>query len=526
MNQILNLDFSAESVPFYDWCVKNEHRVRLLLKALYDGENNNDNGDKTRQIVLDTTNHIITSLQTNLSNAEKIKLEAFEKKLTDANAREQQLLSELFTVEQKWKSEMERLMKQEKASYDAKIRYADVEKKIAIDEAVADLKADISAKDIERLNMLDKISSADARAQLLVQNSDVAHMEKLRRLTEENDRILAENSSRYRLEMKTLMDENNMKISALQERVARSLDTETALKADLEVILNAERVKHNEKVDNLQNKLDVQAEAHKKQLVETQVAFQERTGQFLDKYMSAASSVKGKAAENSYERLLSETFPTAEIINTSGTTASCDIRMRKDNVELLFEIKNYAQNVPSSEVMKFIRDVKLQKVNGLMVSVVSGIATKANFQVDLVDGKYLVMYLTTNKHDMDAIKIAVNVLQYVSELKCQDADDKGLYLSKEKLALITREILTIKNINDESIENTKRLLLTLQKQSLSQLKSLLGLIDVKEAIPKVEAPKAKKDLIPKNKVGNEMTCCGTKYSSSYWYNKHRKSAHM
>ena len=88
---------------------------------------------------------------------------------------------------------------------------------------------------------------------------------------------------------------------------------------------------------------------------------------FLGKYRN--SSYKGQFGENQLETVLNQLYPTGEILNTTGTPASCDFRVnRQDLPTILFETKNYDRNVTIDEVKKFIRDIDQQKCHGIFLS--------------------------------------------------------------------------------------------------------------------------------------------------------------
>ena len=80
-------------------------------------------------------------------------------------------------------------------------------------------------------------------------------------------------------------------------------------------------------------------------------------------------AIKGQFGENQLETVLNQLYPTGEILNTTGTPASCDFRVnRQDLPTILFETKNYDRNVTIDEVKKFIRDIDQQKCHGIFLS--------------------------------------------------------------------------------------------------------------------------------------------------------------
>ena len=76
----------------------------------------------------------------------------------------------------------------------------------------------------------------------------------------------------------------------------------------------------------------------------------------------SGSNSKGKQGENKLELILSELYPSASIVNTSGSTASGDfIIERTDGGKILIDTKDYETCVPIKEVAKIVRDIELHK---------------------------------------------------------------------------------------------------------------------------------------------------------------------
>ncbi len=134
---------------------------------------------------------------------------------------------------------------------------------------------------------------------------------------------------------------------------------------------------------------------------------------FFGKYKN--SSYKGQLGEQQLETTLNQIFPADEVINTSSLKASCDFRINRLNkVTILVETKEYDRNVSLDEVKKFIRDIELQQCHGIFLSQHSGITSKQNFQLDLI-GKQIVIYIHNVKYDPTIIKMAIDVIDNLSE---------------------------------------------------------------------------------------------------------------
>lgn len=160
-------------------------------------------------------------------------------------------------------------------------------------------------------------------------------------------------------------------------------------------------------------------------------------GEFLGKYKG--SSNKGKYGEQNLSTILNSMYPTAEIRDTTGQKASGDFIMKRlDKPVILFETKEYDQNMTKDEVAKFIRDIDTQNVNGIFMSQYSGIAFKQNFQIDIHKGNVLV-YIQHCEHSMDKIKVAVDIIDHLSSrIEELNIDDTNT-ISKEILDDINTE---------------------------------------------------------------------------------------
>lgn len=171
---------------------------------------------------------------------------------------------------------------------------------------------------------------------------------------------------------------------------------------------------------------------------------------FLNKFKSS-SSMKGQYSENAVESVLTKIFPMASVLNTSSQKAMGDFILHRNNMlPILIENKNYETNVSNEEVKKFLRDIREQNCNGLMLSQYSGIVNKSNFFIEIHDGHVLV-YVHNVDYDPQKIKTAVEIIDHMSS-KLKDFyvnEQKGFTIEKEVLDCINSEFqnfLTQKDI--------------------------------------------------------------------------------
>jgi hypothetical protein len=132
---------------------------------------------------------------------------------------------------------------------------------------------------------------------------------------------------------------------------------------------------------------------------------------FLSRYTNN-SSVKGKISETELYSVLQNIFPSDEILNCSANTANCDYcvnRLNQSKSSILFENKDYSRSVSTEEVEKFQRDVKKQKIHGILLSQNTGITFKNNFQIEIIDG-LIHVYVHNVNYSIEKIKIAVDII--------------------------------------------------------------------------------------------------------------------
>jgi hypothetical protein len=199
----------------------------------------------------------------------------------------------------------------------------------------------------------------------------------------------------------------------------------------------------------------------------SQTKLQEELTEFLGKYN--VSSNKGKYGEQNLCNILNSIYQSAEIRDTTGMKSSGDFIMeRPDRPTILFENKDYRQNINKDEIAKFITDVDNQNTHGIFLSQYSGIAFKQNYQIDIHKGKVLV-YVQNCEYSIDKIRIAVDIIDNLS-LKIEDLSQE------DETNTISKEL--VDNINEEyqryisQKENMIVLLRDFQKKMVSQIEDI------------------------------------------------------
>jgi len=203
--------------------------------------------------------------------------------------------------------------------------------------------------------------------------------------------------------------------------------------------------------------------------------------EFLNKYRN--SSFKGQLGENHLSSVLTKMFPTAEIIDTSKLTSSCDFQLKRENKDsILIENKDYNVNVDPKEVKKFIGDCEARTSHGIFLSQNTGITSKNNYQIDITNGKILV-YVHICEYMSHKIQIAVDIIDTLSQkLKDLNLEDK-----KEEMCF-SREVMEEINAEYQLLISQKEAIIHYVKEFQKNI--IIKLEDIR--LPKLE------NILPSN----------------------------
>ena len=248
-------------------------------------------------------------------------------------------------------------------------------------------------------------------------------------------------------------DSNNAVVKQVQDDIQRFYNDEIktllsgAVKAEqLDVFFNNFDTKYGRMMQSIQTPIlqvlsmnDERINKNINKQQETQEKLLTNLEEFLNKYKNN-SSLKGKFSENLLHKVIIQMFPTAEIADTSKMNHTGDLVVKRENRDsILFENKDYADNVSAEEVNKFIGDCEKQGMHGIILSQNTGIASKKNYHIDIKKGKVLV-YVHQVDYSQYKIQIAVDIIDTLSEkLKGTSVEKDEKTVSKEVLAEINAE---------------------------------------------------------------------------------------
>jgi hypothetical protein len=222
----------------------------------------------------------------------------------------------------------------------------------------------------------------------------------------------------------------------------------------------------------------------------TQTKLSTDINDFLGKYKNN-SQFKGAIAETDLYYMLQSIMPSDEIVKVSGSTATCDFKVNRQNKQkscILFESKDYSQSVPSDEVAKFERDIQLQKNHGIMVSQRSPITYKNPFQIDIING-LIHVYIPSAEYSTEKVKIAIDIIDNL-DMRLKTLDTKT-----------NEEFIQISKSDSDEIAEEYRLFGLQKSQMLDTIKSITK--QLTDKLEEIQLPKIKQLLVKNGNIEND-----------------------
>ena len=221
------------------------------------------------------------------------------------------------------------------------------------------------------------------------------------------------------------------------------------------------------------------------------------------------SSAKGKLSENLILNIIEGLYPSAEITSVGQTKETGDILLLRTNKpKILIENKLWGRSVVQAEVVKFIRDIDVQKCCGIFLSQNGKITTKDNFEINIHNGNVLV-YVHDVHNDPDKIKLAVDIVDHLKEKldEYEDYNNDQDNISKEMLEYI--------NVEYQNFVSSKSSLVKLAKEFNQKL--------IKQ-IEEIKMPSLENYLSSKYSFSSNKFIC--EFCSFVGKNQQSKSAHI
>jgi hypothetical protein len=225
------------------------------------------------------------------------------------------------------------------------------------------------------------------------------------------------------------------------------------------LIINDSLPKNNETITNLLSLTELRLKEHLNEIKNITTVNKEKQNKLEDEIHEIINKMngavtKGKVSENSLENILNNMFPSAEIVRTANTKESADYILKRDNIhDIRFENKFFTSNVPTSQILKFKRDMEINNSSGIMLSQNVGITSKENFEFEIFNGNVYV-YLHNVNYDPDKIKTAIDIIDHLK--KETKEMNKDIFMDKQFFEKINAEFIKIIQKRDNIINLVKK----------------------------------------------------------------------
>ncbi len=271
--------------------------------------------------------------------------------------------------------------------------------------------------------------------------------------TDEKNLLQSEvdNLNKYVSQLKS--DFNKQK-SDLQESIQTDFDTRYSKQiVDLreqQDSLRNQRDNCNEKYNSLYQELDdkyqIRLSEERDRSDKLVKSLREDLNREKERYLqqltiSQNSTLKGQQGEEFTYKQLNLLFPSSEIQDTHCESGRGDFIVRKDDIVMMVENKNYSKNVQKSEIDKFYRDLDRESNNdvqcAVMVSMNTGICGREDFEFEVRNNKPI-LFLHKLSNNFTNLELAFKFFKLILNQKDMDLR------SKEIAALFKNSATTIK----------------------------------------------------------------------------------
>ena len=187
-----------------------------------------------------------------------------------------------------------------------------------------------------------------------------------------------------------------------------------------QVRLSEERERSDKLVKGLREDLDREKERYLQQLT-----------------ISQNSTLKGQQGEEFTFKQLNLLFPSSEILDTHSESGRGDFIVRKDDIVMMVENKNYIKNVQKSEIDKFYRDLDRDSNNDIqcavLVSMHTGICGREDFEFEVRNNKPI-LFLHKLSNNFTNLELAFKFFKLILNQKDIDLSNKEVVVLFKNIA--------------------------------------------------------------------------------------------
>ena len=200
------------------------------------------------------------------------------------------------------------------------------------------------------------------------------------------------------------------------------------------------------------------------------------------------SSKNGKLCEILMGESFRKTFPSLEYTETASSDRTGDAIVKYDTLEFMIEYKNYDNPIPSSEVDKLLRDLKIQNIPmGILYSTKSKITKRDIIDYDIIDGK-LIVFISGEGISSNSLLLGIKFLIHLHKTNIVSLSDKVCSLVNKTMAhklqsmftklIELRELLQRHNEKiDDTCEKLLKSMSSLKEDNIHILSGIVSIID-------------------------------------------------
>lgn len=170
------------------------------------------------------------------------------------------------------------------------------------------------------------------------------------------------------------------------------------------------------------------------------------------------SSKVGKLCEIIMGESFKKTFPDIEYEDTSGIDRNGDAIVTIQSMKIMIDYKNYSQMVPTTEIEKLVRDLKVRDIPlGILYSTKSKISRKDVIDSEIIDGK-LIVFMSGEGMGSNALMVAIKYLLHLHEMNIISINDKVCELVNKSVERSVRSYyLKLLDIKDKLYRHIERI---------------------------------------------------------------------
>lgn len=374
------------------------------------------------------------------------------------------------------------ILKEGKSNMSEMITKSILENINTLKEEMKEIRENILKMNTENINKLYEMKQTYIEEiRIIINNNESSNILKLTGILEKENNIMLNKTEKI---LNEIIPKNNNEINKIIKNYKEEMKDMSNIMTKEDLIKMME-MKYEKLIENIKVPLEKSINEMNINEIKSQLNQEKintKINDYIDKFNN--STDKGLLSENKLNYILQNLYTEGEIINTSKDYHKCDFLLKRNNKkDILIENKDYKDNVPKTEIIKFLSDLtnynstNYDNANGILISQNSGIANKKNFQID-IDNNNIILYIHKCEYDKDIIKCGVDIIDHLTII-LKDLNNKTnntISISTETLNEINNEYLafinrrqTLKNYINDSNKKIIDQLMEMEMPNLSHI---------------------------------------------------------